>query len=128
MTEMLIVVVALAAVAVVVAARRFSGGLPAGAIEAVIAIANERVGAQNDAGARELADVRATLEKVQGLVHELERDREAKFGDLTGQLRTAGQQTAALAETTQRLGEALAGTKSRGQWGERMADDVLRAA
>jgi len=40
----------------------------------------------------------------------------------------AGEQTAALAATTHRLGEALAGTKSRGQWGERMADDVLRAA
>src|SRR5437870_4409298 len=98
MTELLILVVALAAVAVVWALRRTSSGLPAGAIEAVIAVANERVGAHTDAGIRELADVRETLDKVQDLVHELERDREAKFGDLTGQLRTAGQQTAALAE------------------------------
>ncbi|HUQ62262.1 MAG TPA: DNA recombination protein RmuC [Acidimicrobiales bacterium] len=132
MTELLILVVAvavaLAAVAVVAVARRPSGGLPPGAIEAVIAVANERVGAHTDAGNRELADVRATLEKVQGLVHDLERDREAKFGDLTGQLRTAGEQTAVLAATTQRLGEALVGSKSRGQWGERMADDVLQAA
>jgi DNA recombination protein RmuC len=102
--------------------------LAPGSIEAVIAVANERVGAHTDAGNRELAEVRTALEKMQSLVHELERDREAKFGDLTGQLRSAGQQTAALAETTQRLGEALVGTKSRGQWGERMADDVLRAA
>lgn len=129
MTELVIVALALAALAVVaLMLRRPSGGLPAGAIEAVVAVANERLGAHTHAGNRELAEVRATLDKVQGLVHELERDREAKFGDLTGQLRTAGQQTAALAETTQRLGEVLAGTKSRGQWGERMADDVLRAA
>jgi DNA recombination protein RmuC len=61
-------------------------------------------------------------------VRELERDRQMKFGELAAQLRATGQQTAALADTTGRLREALAGTKSRGQWGERMAEDVLRTA
>lgn len=129
MSEPLILVVVLAAVAVVVVALwRTSGGAPADAIEAVIAVANERLGAHTDAGNRELAEVRGTLDQMRRLVSELERDREAKFGDLTGQLRCAGEQTAALVETTQRLREALAGSKSRGQWGERMADDVLQAA
>ena len=36
--------------------------------------------------------------------------------------------TAALATTTQSLREALASPKARGQWGERMAEDVLRLA
>ena len=36
--------------------------------------------------------------------------------------------TRALAETTAHLREALASPKARGQWGERMADDVLRLA
>ncbi|MDQ6927556.1 MAG: DNA recombination protein RmuC [Actinomycetota bacterium] len=129
MTELLLAAaVALVAVALFLASRRTSAGIPAEAIEAVIAVANERLGAHTDVSVRELADVRATVDKMQTLVYELERDREAKFGDLTGQLRAAGQQTAALAETTQRLREALAGANSRGQWGERMADDVLRAA
>lgn len=77
---------------------------------------------------RDLAEVRTAVERMDALVRELERDREAKFGELAAQLRMAGQQTAALNDTTGRLREALAGTKSRGQWGERMADDVLRAA
>jgi DNA recombination protein RmuC len=65
---------------------------------------------------------------MDALVRELERDREAKFGELAAQLRMTGQQTAALTDTASRLREALAGSKSRGQWGERMAEDVLRAA
>src|SRR5437763_13988025 len=65
---------------------------------------------------------------MDGQIRALERDREAKFGELTAQLRMAGQQTAALNDTATRLREALAGSKSRGQWGERMAEDVLRAA
>jgi len=76
----------------------------------------------------DVTQVRSTLERMDGLIRELERDREAKFGELTAQLRMAGQQTAALTDTTARLRETLAGAKSRGQWGERMAEDVLRAA
>src|SRR5207237_7821511 len=75
-----------------------------------------------------LGEVRLALEKMAALVHDLERDREAKFGELAAQLRAAGQQTAVLTDTAGRLREALAGAKSRGQWGERMAEDVLRAA
>jgi DNA recombination protein RmuC len=41
---------------------------------------------------------------------------------------SAGARAAELSETTQALREALASGKARGQWGERMAEDVLRAA
>ena len=68
------------------------------------------------------------LENVGRLVKELEKDRVEKFGDLTGQLKLAREQTADLASTTNALREALASTKQRGQWGERMAEDVLKAA
>ena len=97
---------------------------------AVIAVVllRDRGGVDAQAGIRELSEVRSTVERLRAFVQELERDREAKFGYLAGQLRAAGQQTAALTDTTQRLREALAGSKSRGQWGERMAEDVLRAA
>ncbi|MBW1700963.1 MAG: DNA recombination protein RmuC, partial [Deltaproteobacteria bacterium] len=56
------------------------------------------------------------------------KDRIEKFGELTSQLKSAGVQTAALMQTTNTLREALASTKIRGQWGERMAEDVLRMA
>src|SRR5947209_10541233 len=94
----------------------------------VFALVNQRFGARTEGGRRELAEVRSALEKMAALVHDLERDREAKFGELAAQLRAAGQQTAVLTDTAGRLREALAGAKSRGQWGERMAEDVLRAA
>jgi len=100
----------------------------AAAAVAVFALANQRFGARTEGGRREMAEVRSALGKMEALVHELERDREAKFGELAAQLRAAGQQTAALTDTAGRLREALAGTKSRGQWGERMAEDVLRTA
>jgi len=68
------------------------------------------------------------LENVSGLVKELEKDRVEKFGELTSQLKATGAQTAALMQTTNTLREALASTKIRGQWGERMAEDVLKMA
>ncbi|MGI8776893.1 MAG: DNA recombination protein RmuC [Acidimicrobiales bacterium] len=108
-------------------------------VEAVIAVANERLGAHRALEARELdaskalidrelGEVRGELARVTELMRVLERDRERKFGDLAGQLRFTGEQTAALAETTRQLRQALSSTKARGQWGERMADDVLRLA
>jgi DNA recombination protein RmuC len=68
------------------------------------------------------------LESVSKLMKELEKDRENKFGELASQLKTASEKTQDLAQTTATLREALASTKVRGQWGERMAEDVLRLA
>ena len=68
------------------------------------------------------------LEKVSSLVQDLEKDRVQKFGELSSQLKSANEQTSALIETTTTLREALSSTQSRGQWGERMAEDVLRLA
>ncbi len=111
----------------------------AASVESVIAVANERLGAHREMEARELnadkmlierqlGEVRGELARVTEVMRGLERDREQKFGDLAGQLRSAAEHTAALAETTRQLRQALSSTKARGQWGERMADDVLRLA
>ncbi len=70
--------------------------------------------------------LKSELDKVSDLVRELEKDRENKFGELTSQIKNVGVQTIALATTTDQLKEALANTRIRGQWGERMAEDVLR--
>jgi len=111
----------------------------AATVDSVISVANERLGAHravemqhHDAGRalvdQQLGEVRGELARVSELIRSLERDREQKFGDLAGQLRCTGEQTAALAETTRQLRQALSSTRVRGQWGERMADDVLRLA
>ncbi|MEE9421247.1 MAG: DNA recombination protein RmuC [Desulfatiglandaceae bacterium] len=76
----------------------------------------------------QLKQMTAKLENVSGLVQRLEMDRVEKFGELASQLKSAGEQTAALMQTTNSLREAFVSTKVRGQWGERMAEDVLRMA
>ena len=77
---------------------------------------------------QQLQRMTSELEKVSRLMTDLEKDRVEKFGELAGQLKNAGEQTAALMQTTNMLREALASARVRGQWGERMAEDVLRLA
>jgi len=77
---------------------------------------------------QQLSRMTTELEKVNTLVTSLEKDREHKFGELTKHLEMAGRQTNELIQTTGTLREALASSKARGQWGERMAEDVLRVA
>lgn len=102
-------------------------------------LAKARLESEREVGAKELdakkglidqqlQRMTSELENVSKLMNELEKDRVEKFGQLATQLKTASEQTAALTQTTNTLREALASTKARGQWGERMAEDVLRLA
>jgi DNA recombination protein RmuC len=75
-----------------------------------------------------LEAMKGDLQKVEDLMTTFEKDREKKFGELANQLKTTGEQTGKLQETTNQLRVALASTKARGHWGERMAEDVLRLA
>lgn len=77
---------------------------------------------------QQLQSMVGELGRVRDLVGELERDRHAKFGALAAQLQRSNEGMAALQEVTQGLRQALSSTKARGQWGERMAEDVLRLA
>ena len=75
---------------------------------------------------QQLYNIKAELARVMDLVRVLERDREAKFGQLTEQIKNVGEQAAALTASTGTLREALSSSQARGQWGERMAEDILR--
>jgi DNA recombination protein RmuC len=75
-----------------------------------------------------LTSMKAEMEKVRSLINEFEKDRNEKYGSLAHQLKAAGETTAKLEQTTHRLATALASSRHRGQWGERMAEDVLRLA
>ena len=77
---------------------------------------------------QQLQRMATELESVSKLVTTLEKDRVEKFGELSKHLKLASDHTATLAQTTAMLREALASTKARGQWGERMAEDILRLA
>lgn len=77
---------------------------------------------------QQLSQMAQELQNVSSLMKNLEKDRLEKFGELASQLKIAGEQTNALMQTTNTLKEALASSRIRGQWGERMAEDVLRLA
>lgn len=68
------------------------------------------------------------IRTVQETIVSLEKNTGQKFGEITSQLKNAADNTRSLHETTSQLKAALANTKVRGQWGERMAEDVLRLA
>jgi DNA recombination protein RmuC len=68
------------------------------------------------------------LGRVTDLVKEFEDRRGEKIDVLTGVLRQQRDGLAELSRTTQGLREALSSSKARGQWGERMAEDVLALA
>ena len=75
-----------------------------------------------------LASMNVKLQQVSDLVNLLEKDRERKFGELSKQLLDASAQTTLLRDTADRLRGILSNPTARGQWGERLAEDVLRAA
>jgi DNA recombination protein RmuC len=107
--------------------------------EEFLKLANETLSKQTQMGEKELEEkkmlidqtleaMKGDLQRVQNLVTNFEKDREQKFGELANQLKFTAEQTGKLQETTSQLRSALASTKARGQWGERMAEDVLRLA
>lgn len=77
---------------------------------------------------RQLLQMNGELEQIGALMQSLEKDRAEKFGELAQQLQASSAQTTALLQATTTLREALVNSKTRGQWGERMAEDVLRMA
>lgn len=76
----------------------------------------------------ELTRVAGTLEQLTDLIRRLDADRAAQLGGVTEQLGAVTRTHAELAATTGALREALSSSQARGQWGERLAEDVLRAA
>ncbi len=75
-----------------------------------------------------LTRMKDELSKVQELVGNIEKDRKQSFGQLSEQLKNSVDQTQRLHESTSQLNKALSHSQVRGQWGERMAEDVLRVA
>jgi DNA recombination protein RmuC len=113
------------------------------ALSHVEAVSRERLGAQVHDGEVQLAhrhalidqrlaevqrDVHAEMARVSSALAELSTRSAESFGDVSARLRAHAQSTQALADTTQSLRAALSNPKARGQWGERMAEDVLRLA
>jgi DNA recombination protein RmuC len=72
--------------------------------------------------------LRAELGRVAEQVQQLGNASRQSFGQVSAALAAHAETTQVLSTTAHGLREALASTKTRGQWGERMAEDVLRLA
>ena len=75
-----------------------------------------------------VAQLQERLKSYEKLVRDFETDRERKYGSLEERLREAAETTGRLQSVTERLQSALSNPRARGQWGERMAEDILRAS
>ena len=152
----LVVVLLLVAVVAVAAAAAWAAAFVAGrvarqtaaegreaaikqAVDTVVTMAGDKLGDHLSAGSRELdlraeafeqrvGEMKGELVRITELVANMQRERAEQHGSLLAGLEQTARASAHLAETTQHLREALANPKARGQWGERIADDVLRAA
>lgn len=76
-------------------------------------------------GEKALIDQRVTeltgrLAQVETLIGEFEQSRAERLGALGEELRS-------LTASTEKIGQALTSNKARGQWGERIAEDAIRA-
>ncbi len=107
--------------------------------EQVIRLAKEVLAAQAGAARAELDGDKKLIDQnlrtmgqrlveLQSVVQKADKDREGSHRALAAQLQSAATETAKLRQTADELHRALAGSQHRGQWGERMAEDVLRLA
>ena len=99
-----------------------------GAMEAERRLSDEVLDGKKSLIDAELGEMRSTLERLQEFMHQQEHRSHQTFGQVVTHLEETARQTQALTATTQSLREALSSTTARGQWGERMAEDVLQLA
>lgn len=100
-------------------------------------LAEERLRAQTREGSKELESKREligqsveavgkTLSEVQRRLEEVSKTSGEKITEVATLIRKHEEVTSKLKETTEHLGQALASSKKRGEWGERMAEDIIR--
>ena len=73
-------------------------------------------------------EMRSELDKLGSMVTALAETSAQKFGQVDESLRSHVEITQTLSDSARALREAMASPTARGQWGERMAEDVLRLA
>ena len=75
-----------------------------------------------------MADVAKTLDEVQKTLKKYDTDSNTRLTKLTADITNVSNQTKELANSTTDLNNVLNSSQSRGQWGEKMAEDVLQLA
>ena len=102
-----------------------------------IKLAEEKLKSQTVEGTKELEGKKnlidqsietmgKTLSEVQRKIEEVGKTSSEKFTEVATLIKKHEEVTSKLKDTTDHLGHALASSKKRGEWGERMAEDIIR--
>ena len=73
-----------------------------------------------------LTQMTSKLASVESKINDFETQRSRQYGDLSSTLKSTNDKTSELAKLTNDLKQALSSSRVRGQWGQRMAEDILR--
>ncbi len=126
------ILLVLALVALAVGGLVAIGVLVLGGVRAIERDLRRELRAERGAGGGDLGAAQAVIDEqlrnVARRLGEFERTVREVDGHQREQLGALATTMRSLSHTTQQLHDALASAKARGQWGERMADDVLRVA
>jgi len=109
------------------------------ASEQLTAMARTHLAAERDMSAKELDHKKSmidhelkamgqTLEGLGNVVRGIESERKANFAELGQVLKSTQEKMRDLSDATGELKQVLSSSQSRGLWGERIADDILRFA
>ena len=98
------------------------------ALSKQVLLGNRQLNGKKDLINQTVEHMRDDLKQLQSVIGNFEKQREQKYGELSNQLRQTTAETQKLQQTTQQLQSALKHSGPRGQWGERMAEDILRLA
>jgi len=96
--------------------------------EQILQLAESKLSGKKDVIDGTLKNMKDELQKVETFMRDLEKDRIEKLGKVDTRMDSAAMAIKDLSATADSLKRALAGNSIRGQWGERMAEDVLRLA
>lgn len=77
---------------------------------------------------RLVTDLKTEIDARQKEIRSLEQDRNTKFGEITRAISEHRKITEALTVSTQSLAQILSNNQVRGQWGERIIEDILQSA
>lgn len=109
---------------------RHQGNVEHDAISALVSGVNgeERLRTLEQNIGNSLREVREASERATDTVRIIDRTQSASLAELNAILQIQQQSVAHLQETTGKLTDTLSNSQARGQWGERIAADILRAA
>lgn len=97
-------------------------------LEKNMALGQQKYEASSSIIEKQNAELRVEMKRIERMMTDLQEKTAGQHGAVVSQLKEAAIATGQLQQTAGSLREALGSTKKRGNWGERMAQDVLTHA